>query len=343
MAYSNRLLRGTNPSFTTGGNGLNPLIPLDVSREIIKAAVTKSAALTMFKKRPMSTAQQRMPVLSTKPTAYFVNGDTGMKQTTSVSWENKFLDAEEIAVIVPIPEKLLDDIDYDIWGEIKPEIEEAIGVALDLAIFFGVNKPASWPASIAAAAIAAGNTVTQGSSGVDVAEDLNQVMAAVEADGFNIDGFWMRNSMKSVFRGLRSTTKEFIFMPNEAGLTDTVFKGSLYGEKTVSSMSGVFEAADDNTTGSQFGVEAVGFRGVELIGGDWSQGIIGVRQDITYKLLDQAVLQDGNGDIIYNLPQQDMVAMRVVCRFGFQVPNPLNRMNQDATTRYPFAVMRAAA
>jgi len=340
MSYTNRLLRGTNPSFTSGTNGLNPLIPLDVSREIIKSATQKSAALTMFKKRPMSTAQQRMPVLSTKPTAYFVNGDTGMKQTTNVSWENKFLDAEEIAVIVPIPEKLLDDIDYDIWGEIKPEIEEAIGVALDLAIFFGINKPSSWPTAIAAAAIAAGNTVTHGTSAVDVAEDLNQVMAAVEGDGFDVNGFWMRNSMKSVFRGLRSTTKEFIFLPNEAGLTDTVFKGSLYGEKAVASMSGVFETADTDAT---YGVEAQGANGVELIAGDWSQGIIGVRQDITYKLLDQAVLQNASGDIVYNLPQQDMVAMRVVCRFAFQVPNPLNRINTNSSTRYPFAVLRAAA
>lgn len=337
MAYSNRILRGTNPTFTTGANGVNPLIPLDVSREIIKNATQKSAALTMFKKRPMSTAQQRMPVLSTKPTAYFVNGDTGLKQTTNMSWENKFLDAEEIAVIVPIPEKLLDDTDYDIWGQIKPEIEEAIGVALDAAIFFGLNKPASWPLSIAAAAIAAGNTVTHGTSTIDVADDLNNVMAAVEADGFDVSGFWMRNSMKAVFRGLRSTTKEFIFLPNEAGLTDTVFKGSLYGEKAVTSMSGVFE----NNAAIVYGVEAAGAHPVEIIAGDWSQGIIGVRQDITYKLLDQAVLQDGNGDIIYNLPQQDMVAMRVVCRFAFQVPNPMSRMNQDAATRYPFSVLRA--
>src|SRR6185369_10209627 len=99
-----------------------------------------SAVLSMFKHRTMSTAQQRMPVLATKPTAYFVTGDTGLKQTTSISWSNKFIDAEELAVIVPVPEKLLDDVDYDIWGEIKPEIVEAMAVALDAAILFGFNK-----------------------------------------------------------------------------------------------------------------------------------------------------------------------------------------------------------
>jgi len=35
-----------------------------------------------------------------------------------------------------------------------------------------------------------------------------------------------------------------------------------------------------------------------------------------------------------------MVAMRVVARYGFQVPNPLNRMNMTEATRYPFAVLQ---
>jgi len=333
MPFNTSIIRGTNPTFPTGPNGANALIPLDVSREIIKAATQKSAALTMFKHRQMSTAQQRMPVLSSKPSAYWVSGDTGLKQTTNVSWENKFLDAEEVAVIVPIPEKLLDDADYDIWGELKPELEEAIAVALDLAVFFGIGKPSSWPAAIAPAAIAAGNTVTTGAGapgGPDVAGDVSAVMAAVEADGFDPNGFWMKNTMKAVFRNLReATTNAFLFMPNNPGAENTVFTGTLFGEKAVASMSGVFE-------------QQTGANQIDLITGDWNQGIIGIRQDITYKMLDQAALFDDTGALMFNLPQQDMVALRVVARFAFQVPNPMNRMNTNNTTRYPFAVLRHA-
>jgi hypothetical protein len=48
----------------------------------------------------------RMPVLSVLPTAYWVSGDTGLKQTTEANWDNTFLNVEEIAAIAPIPESV---------------------------------------------------------------------------------------------------------------------------------------------------------------------------------------------------------------------------------------------
>jgi HK97 family phage major capsid protein len=335
MAYSNALTRGSGPTYSPTP-GTHPLIPEDVSSEIIKATTQQSAVLAMFKHRTMSTAQQRMPVLATKPTAYFVTGDTGLKQTTSIAWANKFLDAEELAVIIPVPEKLLDDVNYDIWGEIRPEIIEAMAVALDAAILFGYNKPASWPASIVAAAIAAGNTVTQG-TGIDVADDINNVMAAVEADGYDVNGFFIRNSIKAELRGLRDANNGFIFQaPDRTGVSESVYKGTIFGEKAVASMAGIFEAEDAGTYGRTA-------NSVKLIAGDWTQGLVGIRQDLTWKMLDQAVITDAAGQIVFNLPQQDMVAMRVVARYAFQVPNPINRMNLTDATRYPFAVLRDAA
>lgn len=331
MSYSTTLQRGTGPSYSSTP-GVHPLIPEDVSAQIIKNTTQQSAVLTLFPKRPMSTAQQRMPVLATKPNAYFVSGDIGLKQTTGMSWTNKFLDAEEIAVIVPVPEKLLEDTRYDIWGEVKPEIEEAIGVVLDAAILFGYNKPASWPAALVVAALAAGSTVTQG-AGVDAAADINSVMAAVEADGYDVTGFFMRNSLKAQLRGLRDTTNGFIFLPGESGLTDTVYKGTIYGVKAVTSMSGIFEEEDAGTYGRAS-------NSIKLIAGSWKNGLIGVRQDLTWKMLDQAVINDAAGNIVFNLPQQDMVALRVVCRYAWQVPNPINRMSATEATRYPFAVLR---
>ena len=79
----------------------------------------------------------------------------------------------------------------------------------------------------------------------------------------------------------------------------------------------------------------------ELIGGDFSEGIVGIRKDITYKVLDQAVIQDGSGTIIYNLAQQDMVALRVTTRLAWQVKNVINYDQQTEASRYPFGILLA--
>jgi HK97 family phage major capsid protein len=301
-------------------SNVSALVPEDVSREVIQAVNDESAALRLFRSVTMSSNQQRMPVLAALPTAYFVNGDTGLKQTTEAMWENKFLFAEEIAAIIPIPEAVLDDTDYDIWGEIRPLMVEAIGRTLDAAIFFGTNKPASWPSDVTTAAIAAGNAYTRGTATAAqgaIAEDINQLMGLVEADGFAPTGFVTRTTYKARLRSARDTTGQKLL---------DVGSSSIEGEPLIYAMPGLWPS---------------GASSAELFAGDWSQGIIATRQDITYKILDQAVIQDNVGAIQYNLAQQDMVALRVVARYAWQVPNPINYEQLTETSRYPFAVLRA--
>ena len=112
------------------------LIPVETSNEIIKEVPKASAALQLFKQLPnMSAKQKTLPIASTLPTAYFLNGDTDMKKTTNAEWDKLTLTAEEIAVIVPIPEAVFEDAQYSMWDEIKPQIVEAFGVAIDDAVF----------------------------------------------------------------------------------------------------------------------------------------------------------------------------------------------------------------
>lgn len=333
--YDDYVTRGTNPSYTSGTNGANALIEPEIMTDIVKGVTHDSAALQLFKHRNMGTTQTRIPCLSSKPTAYFVSGDTGLKKTTTMAWENKFLDAEEIAVIVPIPEKLLEDTSYDLWAEVEPEITEAIAIALDAAVFFGINKPSTWPSDIRTKSQdgVTLNTVTAGASIVDIAEDINNVFMAVEADGFPVTGAWISHTLKGQLRNLRDSNKNPIFQPYTRGIEKSAFAGTIWDVEAIQSMSGVYQTQVDNSLANP----------VRLIAGDWSQGLLGIRQDITGKLLDQASLFDNLGNLIFNLPQQDMVAMRFVARYAWQVPNPINRINTSATTRYPFAVLRSAS
>ena len=151
-------------------------------------------ALSSFRMARMSRHQQRVPVLNFLPTAYWVGSDTGIKQTTEQQWANLYLDARELAVLVPIPEVVLDDADFDIWGEIRPRLAEAMGAKIDAAALFGTDKPAGWPDSIVEQAVAKGNALTIGDTLVggrnDFGLDVSATMGLVEDDGFDVTGFW---------------------------------------------------------------------------------------------------------------------------------------------------------
>ena len=104
------------------------LIDVQLSDEIFKGVVAESMVLKHARKLAnMTSKQTKLRVLDSLPVAGFIDGDTGLKPTSKVDWSNVYLNAEEIAVIVPIPENVLDDASYDIWTEIKPLIDDEGG------------------------------------------------------------------------------------------------------------------------------------------------------------------------------------------------------------------------
>ena len=300
------------------------LIPEEVTREIIQNVPEQSMVMQAARRLPdMSRSQLRMPVLSGLITAGFVNGDTGLKQTSELNWTDKYINAEELAVIVPIPEAVLNDQDYDIWGEVRPRIEEAFGKAFDGAVLYGTNAPSAWPTNLLTAATSASHAVTLG-TGADLYEDVmgeGGTIALVEEDGFMVNGHIASLSMRSKLRGLRTADGQPIFQRIMQAQTDYELDGApVFFPKNGSMLP---------ATGLMFS-------------GDWSQLVYSIRQDITFKILDQAVIQDSAGNIVYNLAQQDMVALRAVLRLGWQVPNPINNVQPTEASRYPFSVLLPA-
>ncbi len=316
-------------------SGAEALMPEEFQREIIDSAPEQSAVMSLATRAPnMSRQQKRLPVLSVLPMAYFVSpgpdnrtdqSDINFKKTTRMLWENKYLDAEELAVIVAIPENVLDDADYDIWAQVRPKLLEAFGLAFDQAVFYGVNAPSIWPDSIVSATMAADNFVPIGSVG-DLYDDIMSeegVISRVEEDGFMVSGHVAAMRMRGKLRGLRATDGAPLFkaLSNEGVQGTTRYE--LDGEPMVFPRNGSVDPSRSL-----------------LISGDWSQLVYAMRKDITWKILTEAVIQDPiTGEIMYNLPQMDMVAIRAVMRLAWQVPNPINRLQPDEDERYPFSVL----
>lgn len=314
MPYNNILSRSDTAA----------LVPEEVANDMLGHVATQtSAVLQTFRRVPVAQGQVRFPILSALPLAYWVAGDTGLKQTSEEQWSNKFLNIEELAVIVPVPENVLDDVgddgNFDLWGEIQPDVEIAIGRALDQAVYFGVNAPATFPTCIAADAAARGFTYTEAGTQAQggIQDDIDATIALLEPAGFDPSGIVANRTLRSKLRRARSTI----------------------GERLSGVNPDITQYLDLDIVYPMRGLFPTGANRVEAFVGDYSEFVVGVRKDISMKILDQAVIQDNTGAIIYNLPQQDMIAMRFTFRVGWQVSNRIRYDQPDETKRYPVATL----
>ena len=306
--------------------GAEALISEEVSNEIIQGVAEQSAVLRMGRKLPnMSKKKYRMPVLDMLPVSYWVAGDTGFKQTSKMAWKNKYIIAEELAVIIPIPEAVLDDADYDIWGEVRPRAVEAMGKKIDGAILFGDDKPDTWRDDIVTGATSVGNVVTFSASD-DLYDKImaeDGAIAKVEEAGFFPSGHMADVTMRAKLRGLKDSTGQPIFKSDMQGSTTY----SLDGSPIDFPRNGAFDKTK-----------------ALMITGDFSQLVYSIRQDVTYKLLTEATIVDpSTKEVIYALAQQDMVALRIVMRLGWEVPNPINSLKSTEAERFPFAILKSGS
>lgn len=311
--------------------GAEALMPEEYQKEIVQSLAEGSAVMSLGSRAPdMSRAQRRIPCLSVLPTAYFSNPGPSnavegaqWKRLSRMMWEDKSLDAEELNVIVAIPEAVLDDANYDIWGEAKPKLIEAFGLAFDQAVFYGTNAPAVWPTDIVTACAAAGNSVVETNNIYNDVLGLDGTIAKVEEDGFMVNGHVAAMNVRSKLRALKDTANNPIFkaLAKEGVQGSTDYR--LDGERCIFPRNGAIVPSSSL-----------------IITGDWSQLMYAIRKDLTWKILTEAVIQDTTTkEILYNLAQQNMVALRACMRVAWQVPNPINRLNDDDTTRYPFATL----
>lgn len=316
--------------------GAEALINQQNANEIFEGAEEQSAALRTFRTVRMASHTTRMPVIDVLPTAGFVGEGTGAaatKPSVNIAWANKDLVAEEIAAIAVIPENVFDDSEFNIWNEVRPRLTEAFGAVLDAAVFFGGGagaapaKPATWPASIEVGARNAGNVYSQATAG-DLVEDVNQVWALVEADGFDVNVNYAARTFRARLRGLRDANQQPLLQV-QGGLGQSP-NYQLYGEDLEFVTNGAWRAAVADADAATAGDQPAG---ADLIAGDRTKAILGIRQDVTYKILTEATV----GGV--SLAENDLIGLRAKFRVAFQVAD--HTTVEGGATAYPFAVLGA--
>lgn len=288
------------------------LIPVEQAREVIRVAGEQSIAMNLGRRTRMGRHQQQVPVLALLPEAFFVS-EGGLKQTTKAAWEGLILTAEEIACLVPIHEATFRDTGIDLWSELREPIATAIGRKLDGAALLGVEKPASWPASILEGATAAGNVQDTGATVMQggVFTDLERLLGHVEDDGFSPTDYVGAPRLKRRLRQARNTI------------------GDLPAPTSTASVWDLPVSYTSLITGRNLAFT-----------GDFKILVVGIREDINWTVSTDGVLTDEDGKVVLNLLQQDSIALRVVFRAAIAIANPATVENPDPDTRFPFAVLQ---
>ena len=303
-------------------------IPTEEVGELLKVMPEESILLKRARRQPMSTKTVKQTIMTTFPDAYWVDGDTGLKQTTKQSFSQPTMTAEELAVIAVVPDAVIDDSSLPIWETLRPYLAEAIGKKVDQAAIYGTDKPASWPLALVPGAIAAG-VITPGNlaaTPADERKDAGQLVADLGLKmardaGANLSGLIAQAGTGWELDRIRDADRRPIYDGVAGALRGVPF---------------------DELKNGAWSPVGTGDTAVPLIGVDWSQVYVGIRQDITVKMLDQAVISDADGKVIFNLAQQDAKALRVVFRVGYQAVMPVNHQQLDAAKRFPAGVIRGA-
>jgi hypothetical protein len=206
-------------------------------------------------------------------------------------------------------------------------------------VLFGTNIPASWTTNMGAAGllavIVAASQTTDLSTQIAAGEDLYDtllgdggVISDVEADGYMVTGHIAALSMRGKLRGVREKVYDGSATPLNLGAP--IFSTNMQSAQSYN-LDG--QPIYFPTDGSIDAATAL------LFSGDWTKLVWAMRQDMTFTVATEASIQDGSGNTLYNLFQQDMVALRAVMRIGFALPNPINRVNTSSSTRLAFAAL----
>lgn len=303
------------------------VLPVEYGREVIRGVLGRSKALELGRRLPdMVGKTYKLNVFSNLPVSGWVKNqltpdgapdEIKNKPVSQLAWTGVDLSAEEIAVIIPIAINTIKDLAnwIDILPYVSEQVEGAFQEVIDATAFFGLNSPYANFSGILAGATNAGAVVEwDGEAGLSFYNAINDAMEYVETSGYVPTAILGGPSLNSAFRKtitalgvLAGDQGEIGALPRHVDLTGGFNQSSAFA-----------------------------------IVGDFRYFVYAFREEMEARVLEEATIVDPTtGNTLYNLAQQDMIAVRFTMRLGMALPNPVNRVN-STDKRYPFAVIKNA-
>ena len=265
-------------------DNLRGSVPIEIANEVIKGIVTDSIALQICKKVPMQSDTKVLPMLTDSGKAYWV--DEGEKiGTTLNAWKYPELVAKKLAVIIPVTREKLSDSVLDVMEELKSGIAEQFVKAIDSAVFFGTDSP--FESSVFGAIEEESKVECESES--EFATSISNALGKVEQYDLVPNSIVASPTQKKVIRNAKDSNGNALITN-----TGVLEQSSIYQTPISYVTSGAF----DNSR-------------AQVLVGDFSRAILGIRDDIEYSTMTQGTV----GDI--NLGERDIIAIKCTMRIAF--------------------------
>lgn len=302
------------------------IIPREYSQQIIEEATRLSTVLQLARTMPMGTRITELPVPGSLPKAQWTTGANmqpggpGRKAYTDLRLTPQVMTAEEVSAVVAIPEQYLEDNTVNLWSWVRPQLAQAIAVRLDETVLFGA--PAPVPTTFPVGGIvAAAYSIPIGPVGLDAVDGVNQAMSAVERQGLLVTGHSADIGAKGQFRGVRDANGSLLLGTEQVG---GMQRPTLYGAPIAYSPYTQTPLTTDFITGA------------------WEYLVIGVRQDIRFRIDPSGVIASPDGQqVLVSGFQDNVVPAKVWARFACTIVKPVTPRVPGGAI--PFARVNLAA
>lgn len=303
-----KTFRQKDTTFNEEGDGAKGgyLVPTELLAEVLRMMqVGYGVARRNMRYLPFSGAgkSRNIPTLLSGVSAFWVN-EAGAKGGTNPSFSLVTQTLKKLAAIIPFTEELLEDSAINLTQLVSELFAEAVAKEEDLAFFVGSGSP--WTGILNNGSV---NHVDMG-AGDDITnvtvDDLIDVIDETPAAALPNAKWYLHRNLLNILRKLKDDNHNYIFAPASQGMPATIL-GYPYE---------LCEALPNKT-------EGLTHQKAILMFGDLKKAaILGDKQQIRAKLLDQATITDGDGSTVINLAEQDMVALRLEERVGYLVVLP---------------------
>lgn len=278
-------------SRSTTGITLNP----DQAAEIWSNAEYASSVLQLANRVSLPGNGLSVDIITGEPEAGWV-GETEIKPISRPTFGTKLMTPYTAAVIVPFSNQFKRD-KAALYNEIVRKLPQALAKKLDSTVFGGGTAPGSNFDTLAGAASVGINGDTY--AGLVAADQ------AIAAGGGSLNGWALSPQARGLLLGAVDGQGRPLFINNiqTDGAVPALLGAPVYQTK------GVYLADAD---GAGAGTDAqLGFAG------DWSSAHVGIVENISLSISEQASITDGG--TVLNLWERNMFAVRCEFEVGFRI------------------------